>query len=332
MITPTLRQLDIFAQMIASGSIAACARDLDMEPAEVEREIGILESRLGHRLFDRRGGMVTLTDAGRKTVEAMQMLMEAPADQWEDVHAPELEPAPPPEPELDRPSWSRTAAAKVQPELSADTSAPASPPRETITIAAHPAVFGHFQDALSAFEQTNGDVAITLDLDTHTAAQAIPRLAAGDVDIAYFYALGEPADWPSRYAWSEQLSLYIGSEHPLAAHEGVTREDLTGVPAVALAPGNALRPLIEHALDAGDLDGGAAVLETDNLYEIVVAVRQGLGYFAAFGPLARDFSRMSGVKRLPLIFPLPSIDVRQGIRAAVQEDDIVGALSEYLFR
>ncbi|MDX3908607.1 MAG: LysR family transcriptional regulator [Sphingobium sp.] len=330
MITPTLRQLDIFAQMIASGSIAACARDLDMRPADVEREIGILESRLGHQLFDRRGGMVTLTDAGRKTVEAMQMLTEAPADQWEDVHAPEPETAPPPEPELDRPSWSRTATTKAQPEPSGDTSPP--PLRETITIAAHPAVFGHFQDALSAFEHTNGDVAITLDLDTHTAAQAIPRLAAGDVDIAYFYALGHPADWPSRYAWSEQLSLYIGSEHPLAAAEGVAREDLASIPAVTLAPGNALRPLIEQALDAGDLDGGDAALETDNLYEIVVAVRQGLGYFAAFGPLARDFSRMKGVKRLPLLFPLPSIDVRQGIRAAVRDDDVVGALSEYLFR
>src|SRR6186713_2757394 len=95
MITPTLRQLDIFAHMIAAGSIAECARELGMQPTDVEREIGILEGRLDLTLFDRQGGIVTLTDAGRKTVEAMQMLTETPQERWEDTHAPEpVEPRP----------------------------------------------------------------------------------------------------------------------------------------------------------------------------------------------------------------------------------------------
>ena len=55
MITPTLRQLDIFAQMIASGSVAECARELAMQPSDIEREIDALETRLGHALFDQIG-------------------------------------------------------------------------------------------------------------------------------------------------------------------------------------------------------------------------------------------------------------------------------------
>lgn len=325
MITPTLRQLDIFAQMIASGAVADCARDLGLTPGDVEREIDALETRLGHRLFERNAGLVTLTQAGRKTVEAMQHLSEIAPDDWQDSREPlpvDIAEAPAPLP-LKMP---HVEAPEIAP-LRAGTA------REAITIAAHPAVFGHFQDALSAFEETNAqDVSITLDLDIHSAAQAIPALARGRVDIAYFYALGEPEGWPSRYAWSEQMALYIGATHDLASRDSIDHDDLALVPPVMLPPGNSLRPLIDAALDVAGVAASDPVLESDNLYDIMVAVRDGAGYFAAFGPLARDFARMNGIRRLPLVFPLPAIDVRQGIRAAVQEDSMLAVLSEYLFR
>ncbi|CAH0354609.1 LysR family transcriptional regulator [Sphingobium sp. CECT 9361] len=322
MITPTLRQLDIFAQMIASGSVADCARDLDLLPSDVEREIDALETRLGHRLFDRTGGIATLTEAGRKTVEAMQMLSETAPENWQDTRAPTPAPAPTPS----------AIIANVQSRDRSDAPVVETSARQTITVAAHPAIFSHFQDALTAFEQTNADVVISLDLDTHNAAQAIPRLIAGRIDIAYFYALGAPEGWPSRYAWSEQLSIYIGDAHPLSALESVMAEDLHGIAPIMLVPDNSLRPLIDEALSLAHIERIDPVLETDNLFDIMLAVREGRGYFAAFGPLARDFARMDGIRRLPLAFPLPAIDVRQAVRTAPQDDHIVSALSEYLFR
>lgn len=332
MITPTLRQLDIFAQMIASGSVAECARDLDMQQRDVEAEIARLESRLGHRLFDMKGGIATLTDAGHKTVEAMQLLTGTPQEQWEETHAPPDDEQIPENAEVVSEVYAPEPPPGIGrgfPKLS-----PASEPvaAETITIAAHPAVFSHFQDALSAFEQTNGDVAITLDLDVHSAAQAISSLAAGRADIAYFYALDAPEGWPSRYAWSEQVSLYIGEAHPLASLETVMQEDLEHAAPVALSPSNALRPLIDEALANAGIAAMVPVVETDNIVDIMASVRDGAGYFAAFGSAARDFGRMRGVRRLPLGFPIPSIEVRQAIRDAVQDDSAVGALSEYLFR
>lgn len=317
--TPTLRQLDIFAQMIASGSVAECARDLAMQPSEIERQIDALETRLGHQLFDRQGGMVTLTEVGRKTVEAMQMLAETPSEKWDETHAAEEIVTPPVQvdPVLAKMPTRETAA---------------SAPSETITIAAHPSIFSHFQDALAAFEQTNSDIAITLDFDTHTAAQSIRQLATGRADIAYFYALGSPDGWPTRYAWSEQLSLYIGSDHPLADQDVVLQPELRDIAPAMLLPGNSLRPLIDAALADAGIGQSEPVLETDNLYDIMTAVRQGSGYFAAFGSMARDFARMSGIKRLPLGFPLPAIEVRQAVRADVSDDSVTATLSEYLFR
>ncbi|MGK2910903.1 MAG: LysR family transcriptional regulator [Sphingobium sp.] len=320
--TPTLRQLDIFAQMIASGSVAECARDLAMRPSEIERQIDALETRLGHQLFDRQGGMVTLTEAGRKTVEAMQLLAETPPEQWDDTHAVEEIIFPPLEVDP-------TAARKPIKEA---TALPSTAPGETITIAAHPSIFSHFQDALTAFEQTNSDIAITLDFDTHTAERAIRQLAAGRADIAYFYALGAPDGWPTRYAWSEQLSLYIGSDHPLASQDVILQSDLRDIAPVMLLPGNSLRPLIDAAMAGAEIDVTLPALETDNLFDIVTLVRQGSGYFAAFGSMARDFARMNGIRRLPLGFPLPAIEVRQAVRSGVPDDSVTATLSEYLFR
>ena len=358
MITPTLRQLDIFAQMIASGAVADCARDLGLSPGEVEQEIDALETRLGHRLFDRKGGVATLTEAGRKTVEAMQHLSEITPDDWQDSGVPEQEPEPAPERQrapmpaaaqdapahpstfrplspkpLSMPHVDRPAIAPALAPAPAPAPLPAMAQREAIVIAAHPAIFSHFQDALSAFELTNAqDVVITLDLDTHSATQAIPALARGQIDIAYFYTLGEPEGWPTRYAWSEQMMLYIGADHPLADRDIVDHDDLAGVQPVMLSPGNSLRPLIDGALDMAGIARADAVLEADNLYDIMMAVRAGEGYFAGFGPLARDFARMNGIKRLPLAFPLPPIDVRQATRAAVRDDSMLAVFSEYLFR
>lgn len=323
MITPTLRQLDIFAQMIASGSVAECARDLGMRQQDIEAEIDLLESRLGHRLFDLLGGIATLTDAGHKTIEAMQLLTETPQEEWEDTHAPVEKPPSPPEVKKPEPDRSPTPSA-LRPDRPQNA--------ESITIATHPAIFSHFQDALSAFEQTNGDVAITLDLDVHSAAQAISRLAAGRADIAYFYTLNPPDGWPSRYAWSEQISFYIGTEHPLASLDVVMQTDLEQAAPAMLMPGNAVRALIDEALESARVTAMVPVIETDNPYDIMVSVRKGAGYFAAFGPLARDFGKTAGVKRLPLGFPLPAIEVRQAVAQISRSDSQITTLSEYLFR
>lgn len=320
--TPTLRQLDIFAQMIASGSVAECARDLSIQPSEIERQIDALETRLGHQLFDRQGGMVTLTEVGRKTVEAMQMLAETPPEKWEDTHVVE---------QIVTPTLKADPIAVQVSTPNAGASA-STAPSETITIAAHPSIFSHFQDALTAFEQTNSDVVITVDFDTHTATQAVRQLATGRADIAYFYALGSPDGWPTRYAWSEQLSLYIASDHPLADQDVVLAPDLREIAPAMLLPGNSLRPLIDAALLEAGIGGIHSVLETDNLYDIITTIREGSGYFAAFGSMARDFARMSGIKRLPLGFPLPAIEVRQAVRAGVAEDSVTATLSDYLFR
>ncbi|WP_336970164.1 LysR family transcriptional regulator [Sphingobium aromaticiconvertens] len=325
--TPSLRQLDIFAQMVASGSIARCARDLGLSIDVVERDMAALEKRLGYRLFDYRAGEAQLTDAGRKTVRAMTLLSEKGQDWSEDA------PAPPEQaPEAEAVIASPPPAPEPRPVRLVDLDPEPQDDRQQVMIAAPAPVFSHFQDALTAFEETSNDCVITLDLGVQVADEAGRAMMRGSADITYFYALAEPTAFPSRYAWSEQLSLYLGSDHPLAGLDLVQLSDLNDVDAVGLDPRSGLRRIVEQALEKAGLPQRAPILESDNLFDIMTAVREGAGYFAAFGPLARDFGRMPGIKRVPLATSLPQVEVRQAVRAAMADDPVVSTLAEYLCR
>ncbi len=100
---------------------------------------------------------------------------------------------------------------------------------------------------------------------------------------------------------------------------------------MTLAPPNGLRPLVEEALRRGRAPLGASQLESDNILEIMAALRRNEGVFAAFGALARDLGRMSGIRRLALDIPLPAIEVRQAVAPSAAQRPAVDALAEFLF-
>jgi DNA-binding transcriptional LysR family regulator len=313
--SPSLRQLDIFAQMVAAGNAKRCASDLGIGIDAVLRDIASLEMRLGYRLFDDPEGDARLTPAGRKTAQAMTLL-----DQ--DAPPPENEPVP---------EAASEPADAVPISAASVIAAPETPPRQTIVLAAPAPIFGHFLDALTAFESANEDIAITLDLRVQTAQQAMAALASGRADIAYFYALEEPAGFASRYGWSEPLNLYAGSDHELARADTVARDALAMTPMLTMDPQNGMRDIIDAALGKGRVRALPALLESDNMFEIIAALRDGAGYFAAFGPLARDIGRMGGIRRLALDMPLPAIEIRQAIAPRAMEKPAVEALAEFLF-
>jgi DNA-binding transcriptional LysR family regulator len=302
--SPPLRQLDIFAQMVAAGDAARCASDLGIEVDLLLRELESLELRLGYRLFDDPGGRARLTEAGHKTARAMTLLSQ----------------------DVDATGLSVDAAESRPPAAPAALSA-----RHCILLAAPPPVFGHIQEALAAFEAANEDIAITLDLHVHDADEAAAALSSGRADIAYFYALEEPRALVSRYGWSEPLNLYAGDAHPLAQQDSVDRNALAAVPRIALEAGNGVRAITDAALRRARADLGTAVVESDNMTDILTALRAGRGLFAAFGPLARDVGRMTGVRRLALDVPLPSIEIRQAVGATAVDKPAVEALADFLF-
>lgn len=332
------QQFDVFAQLVATGSITGCARSLGLPPSTVLEAMNALEDRIGFQLFAVREGKVELTSAGRKVVETLghMTLDEAPVEETVTaaVLKPRAEAAPDgeqePETQPDRDE------APVAPRHFAPQDPKHPPPRaepeHSIVLASHPAIFSHFQEALVAFEQASPDVGITLRLDAIDETVVQRLFEEGLADIVYYYALGQADAFVSRYAWSERISLFASKDHPLARKDSVFADDLAPLHRASLAPGNSARALIEQALAQSGLGVETPAVETDDLYRIMQYVESNSAYFAAFGPMARDFGRMSGIRRLAFAQSLPQIEVRQAVRPERHDDAAILALSEFLFR
>lgn len=373
-----MHQFDIFAQLVACGTISDSAGALGIAPAEIVEGMNALEDRLGLQIFTMTDGRVDLTDMGRRLVSALGSMTPEMQEQWIDgitgavVENPEPEPLdrrtarstippdaafrPAPSAREDTPAVPEEAPAEPEPEpqkaVTKETERatprhfvpqdpkqpplspppPAPDPVRSIVLASHPAIFSHFQEALVAFEQASPDIGITMRLAGLGLPEVAGLFARGEADIAYFYALEEPQDLPSRYAWSERISLFVGEGHPLAKKATLAAEDLATVPYVALARDTLARTLTEEALARDGLIVGTAISETDNLYEIMKRVQSSPCYFAAFGPMARDFGKMPGIARLAWAQGLPQVQVRQAVRQELAEDPAVVALAEFLFR
>ncbi|MBB5752156.1 LysR family transcriptional regulator [Prosthecomicrobium pneumaticum] len=62
---PDFTEMEIFARVVAAGSLSAAGRELGLSPAVVSKRLKRLEDRLGTRLLQRTTRQIALTEAGR---------------------------------------------------------------------------------------------------------------------------------------------------------------------------------------------------------------------------------------------------------------------------
>ena len=78
-----LADLEIFARVVASGSMSSAGRELGLQPAIISKRIKRLEERLGTRLFQRTTRQISLTEVGEgfheRVVAALAGLEDAEA-------------------------------------------------------------------------------------------------------------------------------------------------------------------------------------------------------------------------------------------------------------
>ena len=84
------RQLDVFIMVAERGSVSAAARALYVTPAAVSQQLGMLEERLGVRLFERSKRGMALTRAGSYLYERSLEMIESTRRWVEDAKAMQL--------------------------------------------------------------------------------------------------------------------------------------------------------------------------------------------------------------------------------------------------
>jgi DNA-binding transcriptional LysR family regulator len=238
----SLPHLATFARAAELNSFTAAARALRLTQAAVSQRIQSLEQALDKSLFDRRGGRVLLTDAGRTLYGYARKIL--------DLH--------------------RAARHEV--------SGHAHPIAGELVIAASSIPGEHLLPALlSAFGGRHPHVRVRATVSDSSAVMG--QVERGTVSLGL---VGRKLDNPNldfRFLASDRMVLVVGPGHPLGTKKHVTVGQLAGHPLILREAGSGLRQCFEKALDRtgrslADLD---VVLELGSNEAIKEAVRRGVG-------------------------------------------------------
>ena len=238
MLSISPRQLQVFVQVVAGGSLRAAAEALHMTQPAASMALAEMEKQLGAPLFDRERGRLRLNPHGRELLPLAQELLER--------HA-----------ELGR------VAARGGTRLTGD-----------LRIGTSNTV-GNYRvgELLGGFVREYPQVALRLRVgNTGEIAQA---LLDHDLDLA---CVEGPVIHPQLEvrAWREDaLVVCVPPQHRLAALPVVRPKDFAGERWILREPGSATRSLSEQAL--AKLPPPRGVLELSQTEAIKQAVVAGLG-------------------------------------------------------
>lgn len=203
-------------------------------------------------------------------------------------------------------------------------------PLKPIRLFAHPTIFGRFREALARFEKDHPNVKVDLTLHEGILFQPEHFFHRDVADIVFYYATGRAERFESEPVWRGKVTLHVGRGHPLARLRQVQASDLQLAQPILLSQKSALRPILENVMLRSGIDLSNPVLETDNIFKIMSAIRRGDGYFAAFGPLASDLTTMDGMVGLNLAGGLEDIEIRQARSANLSLEPLTSALADHL--
>jgi DNA-binding transcriptional LysR family regulator len=86
-----LTGMQVFARVAGLGSLSAAARELGMSQTMATKHVAALETRLGVKLLHRTTRQLTLTEAGRKYLDAAERILSDVEDSETDVSADHVE-------------------------------------------------------------------------------------------------------------------------------------------------------------------------------------------------------------------------------------------------
>jgi len=291
----TLRQLEIFVQVVEHGSFRRCADRIGLSQVSISEHVRELESRLKVPLFERHsGGPSTLTAEGKRAHRRAVAILSDLQD------------------------------------LVLDVSSRSERTLRKLSVAIPPFLLRHLGNTLTTFRKSHAHVDVKLDLHSVSALAAAERIRGRELDLAYFFSFDGEGVSDSKVVRIERLAIYVGRGHPLAAKPVVSMADLRATPAVHLAPENPLRRLVDRALEQAGAGGSPIHVEADEYGLILHAVQSNLGFACMFESAADEITRSGDLVSVPLSHPLPSLQVRCLMRHSAQHDAITSDFNRVL--
>jgi DNA-binding transcriptional LysR family regulator len=291
----TLRQLEIFAQVVERGSFRRCAESLGVSQVSISEHVRELEARLGAKLFHRNaGGPATLTPDGEQAYRRVSAILA----------------------DINDLTWEIGGGRKGA--------------RTRLGLALHPYVLRRLGSSLAEFKAKH-PVEVTLDFELATPDQLHQRVQSRELDVAYIITFdGHDAPY-SELVCLEPVGIFVAANHPLARKQGVTAAEIRATPAIHLAPRNPLRLAVDRALQQANCTADNVLLQADEYGLILHSTQTGEGFACLFVSMAEELAT-AGIVQVALEHPVPGLQVRQIVRHSAHHDPLVKPLIDTLGR
>lgn len=237
-----LPHLYTFSVAAELSSFTKAAKALGLTQAAVSQRIQSLEQSLDASLFDRRGGRVTLTEAGRTLYDAAQRILALHQE-------------------------ARRTITGHEPPVAGE-----------LVIAASSIPGEHLLPALlSVFGQKYPHIRVRAAVSDSMAV--VGQVERGDVSVGLVGRKLEHPHLEFRYLASDRMVLVAPPAHPLTKKKSVTVNQLADHPLIVREAGSGLRHCFEKALDRAErsLSELRVALELGSNEAIKEAVLRGVG-------------------------------------------------------
>lgn len=188
----TLAQMRVIATLAATRRVNATAKELAITQPSVSKHLSTLESRYGHRLFERQGHFLVPTELCERLLPRLRTML-ALAEELDD--------------ELNGLRGLREGRLRVG--------------YSTHQFVMH--VLGAFMDSFRG---------IKIEARCMASYDLLEQLRAGKLDAAYVTLHGEEADLHMLELRREEMVLMTGPDHPLATQDSISLRDLSAWPLI----------------------------------------------------------------------------------------------------
>lgn len=236
---PFLRTFAVAAELT---NFSAAARQLGMTQSAVSQQMHALERELQAPLFERHGGRVQLTDAGRTLYEY--------ADRIGQLHG-----------------EARARVAKKQPRASGElVLAASSIPGEYV-----------LPKLLAAFRKKHPDISVRVTIADSDAVLSL--VAKGNVHLGFTGKRPSDSQFASEPFAEDELVLVIPSRHPWASKQRINWDQAASSPLIVRERGSGARFVLEQAIAHSQSTPREpnVTIELGSNEAIKEAVRRGLG-------------------------------------------------------